>query len=105
MQVSGSERRQAAPPTGFTLIELLVTLGILAVLAAVLLPALAGARSAGRGAVTVSNLQQLGITFEQYLQGYGDSYPYAPPDSSFIVSPPDEGEIDIVMPHYWDLDS
>jgi prepilin-type N-terminal cleavage/methylation domain-containing protein len=90
--------------SGFTLIELLVTLGVLALLVAILVPALVGARAAGRNAVTMSNLQQLGATFEQYLQAYGEAYPYAPPGSSFVVSPPDDGEIDIVMPGYWDLE-
>lgn len=44
---------------GFTLVELLVVLAIVAILAALLLPALARARERGRRAVCLSNLSQL----------------------------------------------
>ena len=51
---------------GFTVIELLVVIGIIALLAALLSPALAQARTAGRSAECASNLRQLGqLHFEQ----------------------------------------
>jgi prepilin-type N-terminal cleavage/methylation domain-containing protein len=50
----------------FTLIELLVAIAIIAILVAVLLPALASAREAGRSAVCLSNLRQAGVSCRQY---------------------------------------
>ena len=61
---------------GFTLIELLVVIAILTILAALLLSALARAREAGRRALCVNNLRQMGLALKMYAgETPGGKYP------------------------------
>ena len=59
----------------FTLIEVLVVIAIIAVLAALLLPALATAREKGRRVTCSSNLHQLGVAFYTYIDDYDSRIP------------------------------
>lgn len=64
----------------FTLTELVVVLGVVALLAAILLPALASVqRAAGRSA-SGSNLRNISAMIEQYAAGNNLAYPF--PDES-----------------------
>jgi prepilin-type N-terminal cleavage/methylation domain-containing protein len=63
---------------GFTLIELLIVIAIIALLAAILFPVFARARENARRTSCLSNLRQLGIGMQQYVQDYDGTYPYIP---------------------------
>jgi prepilin-type N-terminal cleavage/methylation domain-containing protein/prepilin-type processing-associated H-X9-DG protein len=62
--------------SGFTLIELLVVIAIIALLAAILFPVFAQAREKARQASCQSNLRQIGLAFQMYLQDYDGLLPY-----------------------------
>lgn len=63
---------------GFTLIELLVVIAIVAALAAILFPVFAGVRERGRRTVCQSNLKQIAMAMQQYVQDNSGIYPPLP---------------------------
>lgn len=61
----------------FTLVELLVCIGVLALLASIVLSALIGARESARRTTCQSNLRQLALATQQYVQDNDGAYPPA----------------------------
>ena len=61
---------------GFTLIELLVVISIISLLIAMLLPSVEKARASGEQIVCATNLRQMGMAMESYVNEWNDWMPY-----------------------------
>jgi prepilin-type N-terminal cleavage/methylation domain-containing protein/prepilin-type processing-associated H-X9-DG protein len=67
---------QISAPRAFTLVELLVVIALIATLAALLLPTFGRAKESGRATVCLSNLHQIGLALQLYVQDYRNRLPY-----------------------------
>ncbi len=61
---------------GFTLVELLVVIAVIAILAALILPALAGSREEARGVICMNNTKQLMLACLLYTDDHQSQLPY-----------------------------
>jgi prepilin-type N-terminal cleavage/methylation domain-containing protein/prepilin-type processing-associated H-X9-DG protein len=60
----------------FTLMELLLVIALVATLAAVLLPAISRSKEVARGVACLSNLHQIGISLQIYVQENNNRLPF-----------------------------
>ncbi|MBM3835290.1 MAG: type II secretion system protein [Verrucomicrobia bacterium] len=61
--------------SGFTLVELLVVIGVIAILASLLMPALARAKGKANQAKCLNNLRQLGLSLALYADDQSGEFP------------------------------
>jgi prepilin-type N-terminal cleavage/methylation domain-containing protein/prepilin-type processing-associated H-X9-DG protein len=85
----------------FTLIELLVVIAILALLAALLLPVLGRAKEQGRAAACLSNLHQIGLALQLYVDDNHNRMPVLY-DALLGADPsvPRTNTLDVVLSNY-----
>src|SRR3954452_14648311 len=74
---------------GFTLIELLVVIAVITILASFLFPAFAQARDAARRANCLSNLKQIALAYQMYVQDNDEALPswYIAGQDSYLIWP------------------
>ena len=75
--LAGRKTMQPAPQGGFTLIELLVVIAIIAILAAILLPALAKAKSRAARMQCLNQMKQLDLGINMFTGDNSETFPAA----------------------------
>ncbi len=68
-------KTSSGPRLGMTQTELVFTVGATLILAGILFPGLSSVREFGRRSSCQSNLKQIGLGFQQYVQDYNQKFP------------------------------
>lgn len=68
-------------PRAFTIVELLIVIAIVSFIAALLLPALTGAKAKGKAADCISRMRQIGIGFRLWANDNDGQFPWQVPVS------------------------
>jgi len=82
-------RTRSGRSVGFTIIELMVTIGIIAVLIGLLVPALRGVRIRASEIAALSDLRQIGVSVRLYTEDARGFYPFHTPGAMYLLGPPD----------------
>lgn len=75
MKTKGEDDGPEAGGVAFTLVELLVVMAVIGLLAALLLPALGRSQESARAAACISNLHQIGLALQIYVDGNNNQLP------------------------------
>jgi len=90
----GSEAGSGRLRRAFTLIELLVVIGIIGILAAMLMPALAQAKGKANQISCLNTIRQLDLAFRMYIDEFGQKIPPRVPTNRWPT---------MLRPYYQDL--
>ncbi len=90
------------PHAAFTLVEMLVVIGVIAILAALLLPVVSQSKELGRSTACLSNLRQIGISLQLYVQDNNNKLPvmYDALFATNAASTTNHATIDLVLSNY-----
>src|SRR5579863_7141820 len=93
-----TKRRRA--PRGFTLVEVLVVLAIIAILVALILPAVQRARESARRVDCLSHLRQIGLAIHSYYDSNNGRFFLHHPFDADVIS--NSGAADSFAEIYWE---